>query len=103
MPNWYTHTTGFNLVESRSVKDALQEFLRGSVHCTHADNLRQARVIDVQRIENEGLWSMYQTRKRLIEETFGRFTVPSLTGHVVLQPSIASAKDLSTRLNEFYL
>eukprot|EP00802_Teleaulax_amphioxeia_P001877 Tamp_01879.p1 GENE.Tamp_01879~~Tamp_01879.p1 ORF type:complete len:1262 (+),score=324.47 Tamp_01879:258-3788(+) len=104
VPMYWKNKTGFSRVLSHSVKDALQQFLVQSSACCHAVTSR-AEVMSIERIENECLWQMYQTRRGILKKTLAarNCPVPRLSSKIGWQPDIPSAKDLSADVNEFYL
>ena len=104
VPMYWKNKTGFSRVLSHSVKDALKRFLVQSSACCHAVASR-AEVLSIERIENECLWQMYQTRRGILKKTLAarNCPVPRLSSKIGWQPDIPSAKDLSADVNEFYL
>ncbi len=105
-PNWFTHVSSFHMVETRFSKEFLEKFMRDTSNCLSTANckhsLKMAKIISVKRVENENLWSMYQTTRGTIQNIIGTANVPDLCQHTP-QPLMPSAKDLDPKVNEFYL
>lgn len=102
MPSWYTNANGFHLVDVKFVKDIVQTFLRDSAHGGCKPGTANAKVVSVQRIENEHLWCMYHAKKHSIEAALKGKSIPSLASDTQ-QPHMPNAADLSAASNEFYL
>ena len=105
VPKYWKNKTGFHRVPSNFVMGALQKFLVESSSCCNGAASR-ATVVSVERIENESLWHMYQTRRSIVQKRLaGRNNaVPKLSSKMRWQPTdMPSTQELSADVNELYL
>ena len=63
------------------------------------------QVVSVERIENEHLWQMYQTRRKVLQKELAvhSLAMRTLSSETRWQPDIASTAELVDGVNEFYL
>ena len=62
------------------------------------------QVVSVERIENEHLWQMYQTRRKILQKELAvhSSSMPKLSSKTC-KPDIPSTTELVDSINEFYL
>ena len=104
VPMYWTNKTGFHRVASTFARTSLEKFMVESSVCCHA--AQNTTVVSVERIENENLWQMYQTRKDMLRKTVlaRASSVRKLSSLIRWQPVLtASVADLVADVNEFYL
>mmetsp|Transcript_37746 Transcript_37746/g.94609 ORF Transcript_37746/g.94609 Transcript_37746/m.94609 type:complete len:461 (-) Transcript_37746:262-1644(-) len=105
VPLWWSSPSGFQMPRSDSVKEAIEKFMRATA-CGCPSNTRQAKVLTVQRIENEKLWRLYQMRKDVLDSEL-RANASSVGGQLSsvtpTQLDVGSLKQLSKGVNELYL
>ena len=63
---YWKNKSGFHRVGSKFVRQALQQFMVDSSVC--CNTTKQVQVVSVERIENEHLWQMYQTRRKVLQK-----------------------------------
>jgi hypothetical protein len=116
-PNWFTSTEGFHMVDiticSVDIVDKLEKFLRESAaQCPCNDqtckSMMTAKVVSVQRIENEKLWSVYQAKKEAIKYEVKHAVIKNGSSLYdlsckTLQLDLPGTKELDPTLNELYL
>jgi len=110
VPPWWSQSGGFRMKESHSVKDALEKFMRetsgGAASCGCSRNASKAKIVSVQRIENESLWRMYQTRREILLKEVSKHSGAvkgQLSAVTPKQPDIGSRDHLSSDINEHFL
>ena len=108
VPAYWKNQTGFHCVRSSFVQSALQQFIMDSsaaCRCDNASATKNAHVVSVERVENEFLWKMYQTRRLKLQKSPGLHTpsMSKLCSKTDCQPRIPSAEELDKGINEFYL
>ena len=102
VPAYWKNKTGYHREPSAFVKEALHRFMVCSAACCNAV-ASKAQVVSVERIENEHLWQMYQTRKSILRKGLAASSVPKLASKTKWRPNIPSAQELDADMNEFYL
>eukprot|EP00802_Teleaulax_amphioxeia_P020330 Tamp_20608.p1 GENE.Tamp_20608~~Tamp_20608.p1 ORF type:complete len:317 (+),score=46.09 Tamp_20608:2-952(+) len=103
----YQNSAGYHLVLSLYVKGELEQFMHESSCCSgcSGSGTSMAKVVSVKRIENLGLWQKYQTQRAVLLKFLesNNSPVDNLSAKISWRPKIGSAKDLSSKINEFYL
>jgi hypothetical protein len=104
VPMYWKNKMGFHRVTSTFARAPLEKFMVESSVCCPAT--KKTKVLSVERIENENLWQMYQTRKDMLRKmVLARApSVRKLSAVTRWQPVLTgSVADLSADVNEFYL
>ena len=103
VPIYWKNKSGFHRVGSKFVRQALQQFMVDSSVC--CNTTKQVQVVSVERIENEHLWQMYQTRRKVLQKELAAHSLAmrKLSSKTRWQPDISSTAELVDGVNEFYL
>ena len=68
MPGYWDNKTGFALVHSAYVAEAMQWFVMHSfVHCNCNGSLQHMQVVSIERNKNNFLWQRYQTQRSFLQ------------------------------------
>jgi len=107
VPKYWKNKTGFHCVASTFDRIPFETFMVESScsNCRWSD-AKNAKVVSVERIENENLWQMYQIKRDMIRKTLsvGAMSMRKLSAVTRWQPALNGSKnDLSADINEFYL
>ena len=107
VPVYWENRAGFHRVSNTSLQDALQKFMAASSACSCKDACltQNAQVLSVERVENESLWQMYQTKRKVLQKTLAQYSssMRRLRDRVAWQPDACGTAELVDDVNEFYL